>query len=231
MRLFRPSTRNAFRKRSTSWFSGSCRWIHSRARRRPPRSSTGSVHRRARRRRRGAFADNYLTSAIVGRGAELERIQAVVHDRSRNAPAGLVIEGATGTGVSRLLSELALRARLTGATVLTVDGSTCQGPYSGIRTLIRKLFEVTPNDAHATIGADVGSAPRISGAREAPARRRARGAVRQPGAIPRANPGRSRRMVAASRRASQAGHRRRRRAGHGRAVGGRAHCSGHRRRG
>lgn len=98
--------------------------------------------------------DNYLTSSIVGRGAELDRIEAIVHDRSRNASAGLVIEGATGSGVSRLLSELALRARISGANVLTVDGSTCQGPYSGIRTLIRKLFEVTPNDAHATIGAD-----------------------------------------------------------------------------
>ncbi len=99
-------------------------------------------------------ADNYLSSDIVGRTVELERIQAVVEEMRGTGTAGLVIEGATGSGVSRLLAELALRARLGGASVLTVDGSACQGPYSGIRSLVRKLFELSPHDARATLGED-----------------------------------------------------------------------------
>jgi tetratricopeptide (TPR) repeat protein len=99
-------------------------------------------------------AEHYLATYMVGREPALERLQAALEDREYRAVGGVVIEGATGTGVSRLLREFVIRAKVTGATVLSVDGATCQGPYSAVRTLVRTAFEVAEGDARAAIGGD-----------------------------------------------------------------------------
>ncbi|HEX7668872.1 MAG TPA: AAA family ATPase, partial [Polyangiaceae bacterium] len=99
-------------------------------------------------------AEHYLVTEIIGRDAELGRLLRAVDKGTRGRTGGILIEGPSGTGASRLLGHVALHARLSGATVLTVDGSVCQGLYSGVRALIASLFELVPQDAAATLGDD-----------------------------------------------------------------------------
>jgi hypothetical protein len=100
-------------------------------------------------------AEHYLATYMVGREAALERLQDALDGRPAAGAGGVVIEGATGTGVSRLLREFTIRAQITGATVLSVAGATCQGPYSAIGKLVRTAFEAAERDACAALG-DVG---------------------------------------------------------------------------
>lgn len=99
-------------------------------------------------------AENYLSTYMVGREPALERLEALLEGHRHPGAGGVVIEGATGTGVSRLLREFAICARVTGATVLSIAGATCLGPYSALRMLIRTAFEVAERDARAALRDD-----------------------------------------------------------------------------
>jgi tetratricopeptide (TPR) repeat protein len=97
-------------------------------------------------------AEHYLATHLVGREPALARLQAALEGREHREGSGVVIEGATGTGVSRLLREFTIRAQITGATVLSIGGATCQGSYSAVRTLVRTAFEAAERDARASLG-------------------------------------------------------------------------------
>lgn len=96
-------------------------------------------------------AEAHLRSAaFVSRRAELDALQRAL-EASRNGEGGgtILVEGAAGMGRTRLLSEFALRAGLSGATVLHVAGEAHPEMGGTARAVAHKLFDVLPEQAQA----------------------------------------------------------------------------------
>ncbi len=94
------------------------------------------------------------TAALVGREDEVAvletQLQAVVDENESRA---FYVEAESGTGKSRLLEELAIRAKLQGARCLTVnceDADAEQGgsPFATIAGLLRAAFVAMPEEAY-----------------------------------------------------------------------------------
>jgi hypothetical protein len=103
------------------------------------------------------LAESYLASApFVGRARELTVAKRAIADLARGRGAALMFEGGEGIGKSRLLRELALEAKLCGATVLSVDAELYDRPYAAIHALGRQLLEVIPSDALDTARSHAG---------------------------------------------------------------------------
>jgi serine/threonine protein kinase/predicted ATPase len=97
-------------------------------------------------------AQSYLLSAaLVGREAELAQAKALVAEATSGTGGVLSIRHAPGAGGSRLLTEIALEARIAGATVLQVDGELVRGSYAVARALGEKLLAMLPEQAKAAI--------------------------------------------------------------------------------
>jgi tetratricopeptide (TPR) repeat protein len=100
------------------------------------------------------IADSYLASSpFVGRMRERSFAKRAVAALERGQGAALLLEGGPGIGKSRLLREIALEARLQGATVLHVDAEAHDRPYATVQALGHKLLEVAPLLALETAGA------------------------------------------------------------------------------
>jgi len=76
---------------------------------------------------------------LTGREQELDRIVAAWSDARAGRAAVILIEGPDGSGRTRLLDELAARARLDGAVTVRVRGAPADRsePWSGIHGLAR----------------------------------------------------------------------------------------------
>jgi tetratricopeptide (TPR) repeat protein len=87
------------------------------------------------------------SKAFVGR--ERERDQLITHLNTARSGVGasFVFESSAGAGRSRLLSELLLTTRLSGATVLAVSGAAVDGVYGLARGLSRALLDALPEEA------------------------------------------------------------------------------------
>ncbi len=81
---------------------------------------------------------------FVGRGAELERLDAALRSAARGQPTTVLLAGDAGIGKSRLLDEFGERARRQGAVVL---GGAClelagEGlPFAAVTEALRALAE------------------------------------------------------------------------------------------
>jgi tRNA A-37 threonylcarbamoyl transferase component Bud32 len=87
---------------------------------------------------------SYLrTPALVGRSREMQLLQEALHRTRRGRGGGVVIEAAPGFGRTRLLHELALRARLASSVVLQAE-SDAQGVAE---QLSHRLLDALPQIA------------------------------------------------------------------------------------
>ena len=101
-------------------------------------------------------AQSYLLSAaLVGRAGEVALASELVTNALAGSGGVLVIRHAEGAGATRLLTEIALGARLAGATVLQLDGDVARGPYAAARALVEKLLLAAPVEARAAAPHDL----------------------------------------------------------------------------
>src|SRR4029079_5822495 len=86
------------------------------------------------------LAESYLASApICGRKAELTRVKLALEQVARGRGVSLVINGPSGVGRTRFLSEVALRAKLRGCMAVHVDASEHESPYGIALALVEQL--------------------------------------------------------------------------------------------
>ena len=85
---------------------------------------------------------------LIGRGALLEQVRSDLASALRESATSLVIEGAAGTGRSRLLDACVLEAKLLGMVVLRGDSSdSARGDYGLAGALCDELLEALPGVA------------------------------------------------------------------------------------
>ncbi|HBQ14208.1 MAG TPA: hypothetical protein DEF51_24795 [Myxococcales bacterium] len=96
-----------------------------------------------------AVRPGYVASAaFVGREAELELLGALLSDVAAGEPRAFYVEAESGGGKSRLLQELAIRAKLEGAAVLTTSCERAEGgPFATVGALVEEAFAVAPEEA------------------------------------------------------------------------------------
>jgi DNA-binding CsgD family transcriptional regulator len=86
---------------------------------------------------------------LVGRGAELARLVSAVAGARAGSPGAVLLSGDAGVGKTRLLTELARRARDSGATVLVghcVDLGAVGLPYLPFAEALRQLADLAGGD-------------------------------------------------------------------------------------
>lgn len=84
-------------------------------------------------------ARGYLASAsLVGRGAEMKRLQRTLRRALGSGAASATIEAASGEGKSRLVREIAIEAQLAGATPIGID---CSAPGETAFGVLKKVTE------------------------------------------------------------------------------------------
>lgn len=102
------------------------------------------------------IAQSYLSSArMVGRSIETERAKVLTERAVAGAGAVLIIDHVAGAGASRLLTEIGLEARLSGATILQIDAGMHRGPYAVGKALAQKLVGALPAQAKDAASEDV----------------------------------------------------------------------------
>jgi hypothetical protein len=102
----------------------------------------------------------YLDSrAFVGRTREKDRFTVCLATAAEGTPQALCIAGPEGVGRTRLLEELALLARMQGATAVSVTGAN-GFPYETALALQRELGKALPREAKGPHPSSVGSVRR-----------------------------------------------------------------------
>jgi len=102
---------------------------------------------------------------LVGRLAELTRLRDALDAASRGQPSAYLLAGDAGVGKTRLLAELAARARADGVRVVAghcVDFGDGGLPYLAFTEILRSLAGTTGDDLAArfpALGPLLGSAP------------------------------------------------------------------------
>jgi tetratricopeptide (TPR) repeat protein len=96
-------------------------------------------------------ARGYLAStALVGRVDEMRRLRKFLDSALRGRGRGVILEGPSGGGKSRILRELRLEAQLAGAAVVEIDATSAgTGPVAGLRQLTRELLAACPEETLA----------------------------------------------------------------------------------
>ena len=95
-----------------------------------------------------AVSRAYLSMPVlVGREGALLGVRKTVLALGRGDGGALLIEGAAGSGRSRMLDVCAIEAKLLGATVVRADAGDAEpGDFSVIRTLVAQLAELMPSE-------------------------------------------------------------------------------------
>jgi hypothetical protein len=103
----------------------------------------------------------YLASAaIVGRSREIESARRLLQGTREGHGSVLLLDAESGTGKSRLLREIAIEAKLEGATVLEAAcESAPPAPYGTISQLVDAAMTVAPESARRSAS---GFAPFLS---------------------------------------------------------------------
>jgi hypothetical protein len=111
-------------------------------------------------------AQSYLLSAaLVGRDAETSRASRLVTNALAGSGGVFVVRHAEGAGATRLLTEIAVAARVAGATVLHLDAEVTSAPYAAARALVERLQLAAPVEAKAAAPRDVETVEWLRGAR------------------------------------------------------------------
>ncbi|HMJ14384.1 MAG TPA: AAA family ATPase, partial [Polyangiaceae bacterium] len=97
-------------------------------------------------------ASYLINPRIVGRDQELEKVRSVIARIKTGSSVTLLVEGATGVGKTRLLSEIGLEAQLQGAAVVRVDAELERGPYAAVRAALQSLLIKVPDLAFEAAG-------------------------------------------------------------------------------
>jgi tetratricopeptide (TPR) repeat protein len=87
------------------------------------------------------------TPMLVGREREVSHFQRALKQSAAGTGKVTVIAGERGMGRSRVLSEIALEARLRGATVLFAQAARCHGQLSLGQVLIKQALDALPEPA------------------------------------------------------------------------------------
>jgi tetratricopeptide (TPR) repeat protein len=99
-----------------------------------------------------AIAESHIaSSALVARASEQARLELLLGRALRSQGSVAVIEGAAGLGRSRLLSQVAIDARLRGFTTLRVEGAAQTDAGAVLPALARQLLEAAPEAARAAL--------------------------------------------------------------------------------
>lgn len=99
---------------------------------------------------RALVRESYLkTPVLVGRSKPMHLLRGALKRASEGRGASVLVESTPGMGRSRLLSELAIQARMTGATVLQVEASGEQSGHGLAELYARKLLDALPVAAMA----------------------------------------------------------------------------------
>jgi hypothetical protein len=94
--------------------------------------------------------DGVLASkAFVGRASEHKRLKMLLKRALGQMGASAALLGASGIGRSRLLSELAVEARVAGAAVIQTSGAGDRSALSAATSATLKLFQALPSLARA----------------------------------------------------------------------------------
>jgi tetratricopeptide (TPR) repeat protein len=93
-------------------------------------------------------AEGYLASnAFVGRTLERGRVLAALTPAKLGQGRAILFEGVSGAGHTRLLHELAVMARLSGALVVEADASAGTQPYGAALAMLMQLLPVLDGGA------------------------------------------------------------------------------------
>ncbi|HKU40676.1 MAG TPA: AAA family ATPase, partial [Polyangiales bacterium] len=104
----------------------------------------------------GLAESHLLSSALIGRTREKNRLQQHVARAMRGEGSVLILDGAPGMGRTRLASELSIDARIAGLTTLRIDALAHPEPAGTLRALSRSLLETTPLEATEALPKYVG---------------------------------------------------------------------------
>src|SRR5215207_9312457 len=88
------------------------------------------------------MATRVTSSTFVGRSAQLAELEAALADATQERPSLAFVAGDSGVGKTRLLSELAARARSSGTRVLSgdcVELGEGELPYAPVVAALRSL--------------------------------------------------------------------------------------------
>lgn len=92
----------------------------------------------------------YLQSkAFVGRERELAHVNQLLACAREGYPQAVLIEGEPGVGRSRLLQEIVVSARLSGAITLTIDKNLGSRPYALAESALAQLERALPVQTRA----------------------------------------------------------------------------------
>ncbi|MEY4580951.1 MAG: hypothetical protein RL701_5654, partial [Pseudomonadota bacterium] len=95
------------------------------------------------------LAQSFFTRPrFTGRSQQLRVLGAALDATMTGHGAALRIESVPGMGRTRLLDEVAIRARLAGATVIAVDASMFRQLQGTAQALVQRVFELMPLVAH-----------------------------------------------------------------------------------
>jgi tRNA A-37 threonylcarbamoyl transferase component Bud32 len=88
----------------------------------------------------------------VGRARQRAKLRKCVKSATHGRGSVVTLESETGMGSGRLLADLAIEARLLGATPIVVDASAQSGAFGVVEQIARALFEIDPEKARAAMG-------------------------------------------------------------------------------
>lgn len=92
------------------------------------------------------LAQSFLsTPRFIGRRRELADFDRRIQETLSGKGSAVRIEAISGSGRTRLLEEVCLRAQMLGATAVRVDANTVPHPYGTVRAVARRLFEALPS--------------------------------------------------------------------------------------
>ena len=95
---------------------------------------------------RRRLAQSFLiVPPFVGRDEELEELQSHIKGAMNAQGSAVRVEAMAGSGRSRLLEEIGVRAQITGATVLRADASMHPNHHGTIRALALRLLDALPD--------------------------------------------------------------------------------------
>ncbi len=91
------------------------------------------------------LAESFLLSPrFIGRAAHLEMVKERTEALVRGEGGALLLEASAGTGRSRLLEEICVRAQIAGACVVRVDASMSRGSRATARALAVRMLDAVP---------------------------------------------------------------------------------------